>query len=83
MVHYLLVYNRRTGQIIRRSLFQDAGSALTARFEAEREFREETDFEIVTLGAESLDAIKLTHARYFKGVQELAGDALEREAELA
>jgi len=83
MRHYLVIYNRRTGGIIRRRQFQKADAALAARFEAEREFREEPDIEIVVLGADSWDALKQTHARYFKGVQELAGAALEREARSA
>jgi hypothetical protein len=81
--HYLLIYDRREGRIVRRRRFDDPDVALTARFAAEREFREASDVEIVVLGAESLAALRQTHARYFKGVQELAGDALDREASLA
>jgi hypothetical protein len=81
--HYLLIYDRRAGRIVRRRQFHDPGLALAARFEAEREFRDDPDVEIVVLGAESLAALGQTHARYFKGVQELAGVALEREAESA
>jgi hypothetical protein len=83
MWHYLVIYNRRAGVIIRRRQFQTADTALAARFEAEREFREEPDIEIVVLGAASWDALEQTHSRYFKGVQELAGAALEREARSA
>lgn len=83
MQHYLLVYDRREGRIVRRHQFDDAGVALAARFAAEREFDAAPDIEIVVLGAASLAALKQTHARYFKRVQELAGQALEREAELA
>lgn len=79
MWHYLVIYNRRAGEIVRRRRFQAGGAALAARFEAEREFREEPDIEIVVLGADSWDALKHTHSRYFKGVQELAGAALKRE----
>jgi hypothetical protein len=81
--HYLLVYDRREGRIVRRRRFDDPNVALTARFTAEREFRDAPDMEIVVLGAESLAALRQTHARYFKRVQELAGQALEREASLA
>ncbi len=77
--HYLVIYNRRAGEIIRHRRFHAADTALAARFEAEREFREEPDVEIVVLGANSWDALQQTHSRYFKGVQELAGAALERE----
>ena len=81
MQHYLVIYDRRAGEIIRRRRFETPAPALAARFEAEREFRDEPDIEVVVLGADSWDALKLTHSRYFKGVQELADAALEREAE--
>jgi hypothetical protein len=80
---YLLIYNRRAGKIIRHRRYQSTNTALAARFEAEREFREEPDVEIVVLGADSWEALKETHARYFRPVQELAGAALEREARFA
>lgn len=79
MQQYLLVYNRRRGRIIRHRSFSQPGPALEARFEAEREFRDEPDIEVVVLGADSWDSLKHTHARYFKGVQELAEAALKRE----
>jgi hypothetical protein len=78
--NYLVIYNRRAGEIVRRGRFETAADALEARFEAEREFCDEPDVEIVVLGAESWDALYRTHSRYFKGVQELAGAALERES---
>ena len=34
---------------------------------------------LVVLGADSWDALKRTHSRYFKPVQELAGAALDRK----
>ena len=82
MRHYLVIYNRRAGEIVRHRRFSAAG-ALAARFAAEREFRDEPDIEIVVLGADSWDALKRTHSRYFKRVQDLAEDALQREAQPA
>jgi hypothetical protein len=80
MQHYLVIYNRREGKIIRRNQFPRSGKALAARFEAEREFADDPDIEIVVLGADSWDALQRTHSRYFKPVQQLAEAALEREA---
>lgn len=79
MRHYLVIYNRREGQIIRHHAYRTPTRALAARFEAEREFREQPDIEVVVLGAESWDSLPRTHSRYFKGVQELAEAALERD----
>jgi hypothetical protein len=78
--NYLVIYNRRAGEIVRHGRFEIASDALGARFEAEHEFCDEPDVEVVVLGAESWDALYRTHSRYFKGVQELAGAALERES---
>lgn len=80
---FLIIYNRRQGRIIRRCPFQGSGPALAARFAAEVEFLNDSDVEIVVLGAESWEAVQNTHSRYFKPVQELAEAALEREARLA
>lgn len=60
MRQYLLIYNRRAGKIIRHRRFPTPNTALAARFEAEREFREEPDIEIVVLGANSWDALRHT-----------------------
>lgn len=79
MWNYLVIYNRRAGEIVRQRQFRVAADALAARFEAEHEFCEEPDVEVVVLGADSWEALYRTHSRYFKGVQELAGAALERE----
>ena len=80
MEHYLLIYDRRAGKIVRRKRFKASDAALAARFEAEREFREEPDVEIVVLSADSWEALMQTHSRYFNRVQELAGSALKRDA---
>ena len=80
MRQYLVIYNRRAGTIVRHHRFQAPNTALAARFKAEREFREDPDIEVVVLGADSWDALKQTHSRYFKPVQELAEAALARES---
>lgn len=83
MQHYLLIYNRRAGKIIRHHHFRTSAQALAARFEAEREFGENPDIEVVVLGAESWDSLSRTHGRYFQNVQELAEAALERGSRTA
>lgn len=80
MQHYLVIYDRRRGQIIKHRVYPNPKRALAARFDAEREFRDEPDIEVVVLGAESWESLRRTHSRYFKDVRELAEAALEREA---
>jgi hypothetical protein len=76
--HYLVVYDRRRGKIIRHGSYDDSGRALAARFSAEREYRGQPEIEVVVLSAESWEALAHTHARYFKGAQELAEATLSR-----
>lgn len=78
MRNFLIIYDRPAGRIIRRAEYPTSLEALHARFEAEREFRGQDNIEVVTLGADSWEALKLTHARYFMTVQEIAAAALER-----
>jgi hypothetical protein len=78
--YYLVVYDRSVGEIMRHDRFHASDPALAARFDAEREFRNEPDIEVVVLGADSWDALKVTHSRYFKRAREMARAALERES---
>jgi hypothetical protein len=81
--HYLVIYNRRRGKIIRHRRYLEPDQALTARFEAEREYTDDPDIEVVVLSAESWTAVQQTHSRYFKNEQELAEFALKRRARAA
>ena len=78
MRHYLLIYDRSAGKIVRHRAYSRADMALKARFEAEREYAGQPEIEVVVLGAESWESLPRTHARYFKGAQELAAEALSR-----
>jgi hypothetical protein len=63
---FLLVYERPTTRLLRMVEFADSDVALHARFAAEREFRGNPDIEVVVLNAESEQAIRESHARYFQ-----------------
>lgn len=75
MSHFLIVYRRSTGE---RESTDDLGSdraeALKVLFEREERERGDSDLEVILLSAPSPDALKTTHARYFKTVGELAAD---------
>jgi hypothetical protein len=83
MRHYLVIYNRRAGKIIRHRRYLKPDQALTARFEAEREHHDDPDIEVVVLSAASWAAVQRTHSRYFKNERELAESSLERQARTA
>lgn len=73
MNEYVIVYNRLSGEVVERSEFDQKGQerALAFRFELERIYKEQSDIEIVVLSANSWDDLLLTHARYFKSLEEL------------
>ncbi len=75
MHHFVLVYKRSTGTLEElRDFGADQSAALEARFEREKREAGDPDVEVVLLGAPSLDALKRTHARYFRTFEELVGD---------
>lgn len=78
MWHFLVVYDRMRGEIIRHRGFRSSDEALDARFAAEREFIGQPDVEVVVLTGRSYEALMHTHSRYFRGVRELAEAALRR-----
>lgn len=66
--HYLLVFDHDAGRLIDKQDFgEDGDAAVTAYAEKEREFGGREAIEIVLIGSDSLDTIKLTHANYFDG----------------
>ena len=75
MNHYLIVFDRSTGAMIRKRDFGERGEALRARFAAEREFHDYLDIEVVVLGADSWEALERTHGRYFHSLNRLASAA--------
>lgn len=74
MKYFLIIYRRQTGKMELLQEFEDQGVALEERFRLERELRGDTGIEIVVLGAESLEALKESHGRYFKTTRELIED---------
>lgn len=72
MNHYLVVFDRSEGRVLRHKLYSDRNKALAARFAAERKHSGDSDIEVVVLGARSWEDVKRTHGRYFKGFGQLA-----------
>ncbi|HWG73525.1 MAG TPA: hypothetical protein VG184_05680 [Acidimicrobiales bacterium] len=66
--HFLLVYDHDAGTLLDLQEFGQAGDvALTAYAAKEREYAEQRSIEIVLIGSDSLETVKLTHANYFDG----------------
>ncbi|MGH2764695.1 MAG: hypothetical protein ACRDKA_02100 [Actinomycetota bacterium] len=72
MKYFLLVYDPRTGRLDAKEFDErEREQALHARFERELAERGR-GLEVVLLSAESLEALKHTHARYFATPTDLA-----------
>lgn len=72
MTNVLVVYDRSAGRLLREQQFEHRRDALAARFEAERQYRDHSNIEVVVLGARSRADLLRTHARYFLSLDELA-----------
>jgi hypothetical protein len=79
MKYFLLVYDRKTGQLSERLEFAESerARALAERFARERVYRSSPDIEVILIGADSVDSLKQTHARYFLSPAEIVSGWLE------
>lgn len=73
MKYFLFVYDRRSRAVLESCEYEegDRERALRDSFERELAVRTSPDIEVVVLGAESREALRKTHARYFMGPDEL------------
>ena len=65
---FLLIYDRKRDELLSHESFgDDAVAATTAYRAAEIEYQNHPEMDIVLVGAESLETIKVTHSTYFTG----------------
>ena len=68
--HFILVYDRKLGQEVEQIHFgTDAKAAVTAYERLEARYRDVSSMDIVLVGSDSLDTIKVTHSTYFDDVE--------------
>jgi hypothetical protein len=67
LLHYLLVFDHDKDQLVHEEQFEDSDTAVQAYFEMEESHRNTPMIEIVLIGSDSLETVKLTHANYFNG----------------
>ncbi len=66
--HFLLVFDHRAGQLVEhRDFGSDSEGAVAAYAELEQEHKDHDWIDIVLVGSDSLDTVRLTHANYFDG----------------
>jgi hypothetical protein len=76
--HFLVVFDRAEGRLLRLEEFPDRAVALKERFASERLHRNAPTVEVVVLTANSEDALRRSHARYFQDVQQIACNGLRQ-----
>jgi len=65
--HFLLVFDHEQGRLISEQHFgTDAAAALNAYSDLERKHQADL-IEIVLIGSDSIETVRLTHANYFDG----------------
>ncbi len=65
-IHFLLTYDRSERRLVNMERFHNGRKAVDAYDEREHEFADQPHIEVVLLGADSEEAIRVTHAIYFE-----------------
>jgi hypothetical protein len=69
IVHFLLVYDRKLQKLVVEQEFTNSAEAVRAYGEMEDRYKgDDEHMEIVLVGADSIETIKLTHGNYFDAV---------------
>lgn len=64
--HFLLVFDHALGRLVEQEDFKNDGKrAVAAYAEKEREYADRKDVEIVLVGSDSIETVRMTHANYF------------------
>jgi ribosome assembly protein YihI (activator of Der GTPase) len=81
--HFLLIYDHAAGRLLDVEKFGvEAKKALARYEELEQLHRDERQMDIVLVGSDSLDTVKVTHANYFdEGSLDQIEDFLRKVAE--
>ena len=73
VMHFLLVFDHSKAQLIcEREFGTDLAAAVRAYGKMEKEHRDNSDIDILLVGSDSLETVKVTHANYFDGTAALA-----------
>lgn len=66
LAHFLLVFDRDQGALIDTIVFDDEDAALAAYAEREEADAANHRIEVVLIGSDSLETVRMTHANYFR-----------------
>lgn len=65
-IHFLLTYDRSKLRLVNIERFRDGEKAVDRYEEREHQYADQPHMEVVLLGADSEDAIRVTHPTYFR-----------------
>jgi hypothetical protein len=65
LIHFLLVYDLNLQRLVDQQEFRDGAVAAKAYADLEERYRGRDEWEIVLVGADSIETIMLTHGQYF------------------
>ena len=79
-IYFLLTYDRSKLRLIDIEQYEDGDKAVDLYGERERQYADQPQMEVVLLGADSEEAIRATHATYFRDfeAEPLSLDEVER-----
>jgi hypothetical protein len=69
-VHFLLAYSHAEQKLVSQEEFSDSKRATKAYAEAEAQHKDDSNYEIVLIGSDSIETIMKTHGHYFSGATE-------------
>jgi tRNA nucleotidyltransferase (CCA-adding enzyme) len=75
-IDFLITFDHDARKQISLEEFRNTAQALEAYSEREEQYRDNPRVEVVLLGAESIDAIKVTHSNYFEDTADAIGSLL-------
>ncbi len=65
-LQFLLVYDHGLGRLVRIETFEDADAAVEEYSRVEQLSLRDGALEVVLIGADSLETVRVTHANYFE-----------------
>lgn len=66
--HFILVFDRHKGRLVEQLNFGQRAKAAVEKYEElEERYRDQTYMDIVLVGSDSIETVKVTHANYFDG----------------
>lgn len=70
VLQFLLVFDHARGKLIHQKCFdQDVDSAVLAYGQMEKKYEDAPDIDVLLVGSDSLETVKMTHPNYFEDVQ--------------